>query len=78
MTDCILVTPMDEVSRRPDGERWCFVCRTRRVFARVVLRPIVRDIDDTGAWYGPTTRIECATCRTVDGDCFPGTEREWE
>ena len=73
----VLYTPMEEVSRRADGVRWCFVCRKRRAFERVVSRPVVTSLDDTGAWYGPTTDIACASCRTVDGDCFPGTEREW-
>jgi len=73
----VLSTPMEEVSRRSDGVRWCFVCRTRRDFAVVVSRPVVTSIDDTGCWYGPTSRIECAVCGTVDGDYFPGTGREW-
>jgi hypothetical protein len=78
MTVHILHIPMEEVSRRPDGERWCFVCRKRRVFEFVVERPIVTSIDDTGCWYGPTSQIECATCRTIDADLFPGRVREWE
>ena len=73
----VLFTPMEEVKRRPDGERWCFVCRTRRPFEFVVSRPIITSLDDVGAYYAPTTQIECTACRTVDGDCFPGTEREW-
>lgn len=28
-------------------------------------------------YYGPIHHIECTTCHTVDGDCFPGTQREW-
>jgi hypothetical protein len=77
MTVHILHTPMEEVSRKPNGERFCFICRKRREFVYVISRPIVTSIDDTGAWYGPTHQIECGTCHTVDGDCFPGTEREW-
>jgi hypothetical protein len=73
----ILRTPMEEVARRSEGERWCFRCRKRREFVYVVTRPIVRSLDDTGSWYGPTHQIECTICRAVDGDCFPGTEREW-
>jgi hypothetical protein len=30
------------------------------------------------SWYGPTPHVECSVCRLVDGDCFPGTGREWE
>ena len=73
----ILHTPMQEIRRRPFGERWCFTCRKRRDFEIVVSAPIVTSIDDTGAYYGPTTEIVCTHCRTTDGDCFPGTEREW-
>jgi hypothetical protein len=62
---------MEEVGRRPDGERWCFVCRKRREFEHVVLYPVGL------SWYGQTDQIKCTVCRTVDGDCFPGTEREW-
>lgn len=84
----ILHTPMKEVMRRQDGdERWCFVCRQRRLFERIVTAPVVEPLkpgeEDTyelpiGAYYGPTTRIECRTCKTTDGDCFPGTYRVWE
>lgn len=65
-------TPMTEVCRSPDGERWCFVCRKRNEFERVTECPA----DDS--WYGPSQRIECAVCKTVDGDLFPGRYREWE
>ncbi len=93
-TGHMLVTPMQETSRRPDGERWCFRCRQRRPFAYVVESPIVTawcDLDaprgedgegvvewSTGAWYGPTPSIRCDACGLVDGDLFPGTWREWE
>jgi hypothetical protein len=63
--------PHTEVFRRSYGQRWCFVCRTRRDFAHVRMAPI--DL----SWYGPYDKIECPVCRTVDGDCFPGVEREW-
>lgn len=63
--------PHHEVYRRDIGEKYCFVCRKRRDFAHIVMAP-------TGmSWYGPHDRIECTTCKTVDGDCFPGTYREW-
>jgi hypothetical protein len=74
----ILHTPMEEVARKAHGERWCFVCRKRRDFEYVITRPIVTSIHDTGAWYGPSHRIECTFCKTTDSDCFPGTAREWE
>lgn len=87
MVTHILHTPMEEVRREAEGERWCFKCRKRREFVRVVTTPITvfwcdlktRKIEsNTGAWYGPSARIECDTCHLVDGDCFPGTYREWE
>jgi hypothetical protein len=64
--------PYEEVFRKADGERWCFVCRKRRVFDYVAKRPT-----DPMSWYGPYAQIECTVCKTVDGDCFPGREREW-
>lgn len=70
---------MEEIRRKPDGYRFCFVCRKRRDFVRVVTAPVIPEhptIDDL-PYYGPSTRIECTACRTMDGDCFPGTEREW-
>jgi hypothetical protein len=64
---------MEEVTRRPHGnERFCFHCRAKRQFEYVVMAPTEL------SYYGPTPAIECATCRTVDGDLFPGNEREWE
>ena len=77
MSSHILITPMEEVVRRTHGERWCFRCRTRREFWFVLERPIVTSIDDPGVYYGPTPHIECSACQTWDGDCFPGTSREW-
>ena len=78
----ILSFPTEEVIRRPDGERWCFTCRKRRAFDYVVeaprLDPNVPLEDQTGAWYGPTPHVECSVCKMWDGDCFPGTGREWE
>ena len=80
----ILHTPMERVRYRPDGEiRWCFVCRKRRQFAhavyRTVLNPLLTLDSQPGAYYGPTHQIECATCKTVDSDLFPGglIERIW-
>lgn len=73
----ILYTPMAETRRKPDGERWCFSCRKRRQFEHVTSVPVCESIDDTGCWYGPSHEIECTVCGVVDGDCFPGTTREW-
>jgi hypothetical protein len=70
---CICGERLTEVLRRPDGERWCFVCRKRRDFEYVLRAPV-----DPESWYGPTPDIQCASCHTSDGDCFPGTWREWE
>jgi hypothetical protein len=71
---------MVEYWRKPYGERWCFTCRKRRQFENVRDIPFVPEnptIDDM-PWYGPTDHIECSVCKTWDGDCFPGTSREWE
>lgn len=74
----ILHTPMEEVSRTPHGdERWCFKCRKRQPFVKAVMAPIVTSLDDTGAYYGPHAEIRCGVCGLMDGDCFPGTSREW-
>lgn len=65
---------LEETVRRPNGEeRFCFVCRKKRAFEFVVLAPV-----DMLSYYGPTPKIECATCHTTDGDMFPGREREWQ
>lgn len=65
--------PLEEVLRKQDGEeRWCFRCRARRQFEYVVMSPIEM------SYYGPSASVECATCHTEDGDCFPGTSRECE
>lgn len=63
--------PLREVFRKPDGERWCFVCRKRQAFEHVCKAPVGL------SYYGPHQQIECTVCKTVDGDCFPGTIREW-
>ena len=68
----ILHTPMKEVSARSLGERWCFRCRKRRPFMQVV------SVTREPSYYGPTREVRCCVCDTVDGDCFPGTWREWD
>ena len=58
----------------PHGEeRWCFTCRKRREFRLIV----GRDPDWQNDYYGPSGHIECAVCKTTDGDCFPGWSRTW-
>lgn len=72
MTGHILVVPTHVTRCEPDGEpRWCFTCRKHRPFTRTVHVP-----DDPMSYYGPHCTIECAHGHT-DGDCFPGTWREW-
>ena len=62
---------MVEVVNRRDGQvRWCFACRQRREFRYIVMAPAVPD------WYGPNTYVKCASCKTSDGDLFPGRDRE--
>lgn len=60
----------EEVTRKPDGEHWCFVCRKRRRFDFVVRAPI------EPSYYGPNPSIVCELGHT-DGDLFPGRFREW-
>ena len=85
----ILHTPMVETYRcEYSDKRWCFICRRRQPFEFVVMTPldaITCPIDGkdgwelgTGAYYGPSPSVRCLHCRAVDGDCFPGTSREWE
>jgi hypothetical protein len=78
---------------RDGEERWCFQCRKRRPFELVITEPIVmcwcridgprredgegEVVFNSGAYYGPTPQVMCTKCKTVDGDCFPGTYREW-
>ncbi len=51
--------------------------RKRQPFVNVVMAPIVTSLHDTGAYYGPHAEIRCGVCGLMDGDCFPGTSREW-
>jgi hypothetical protein len=67
---------MEETFRRPDGERWCFRCKSRRPFDYVVNSPV--EDRENPSWYGPSPSIQCSTCGLVDGDMFPGRYREWE
>lgn len=63
--------PMEEYSRKALGERWCFRCRRRRPFDRVVLVPT------RPSYYGPEVSVRCENGHD-DGDLFPGRYREWE
>lgn len=65
-------TRMREHSRRSEGIKWCFRCRTRCEMWRVVA------VSDGESYYGPTVHIECGGCRAVDSDLFPGRIREWD
>ena len=62
--------PMKEVQRDEMGERWCFVCRKRRPFMFIVTVPA------EPSYYGASYSVECDQGH-YDGDCFPGTSREW-
>ena len=55
-----------------DGEpRWCFTCRKRLPFRFIMQRPV--EI----SYYGPSPSVRCTGCGAIDGDCFPGSCREW-
>lgn len=79
MSTHVLHTPMVETYRRIQGKRrWCYHCRKKQWFEQLREVPICETGDETGCYYGPTSRIECVVCRTVDSDLFPGRERVWE
>lgn len=73
-TPVILCGPVKqiEMTRESEGERWCFKCRKRQEFFFIVTR------DEQPSYYGPNPSIQCGHCKTDDGDCFPGTSREWD
>jgi hypothetical protein len=50
--------------------RWCFICRKRVHFSMSITEP------PPMSYYGPTATVSCPRGH-VDGDCFPGTYREW-
>ena len=62
----------EEIRREEIGERWCFLCRKRRMFVYVVVREV------EPSYYDPRPSVECVDEGHVDGDCFPGWTREWE
>lgn len=63
--------PTHVAATRDLGVRWCFACRERVPFAQIVHKP-----DDPMSYYGPHASVECEHGHN-DGDCFPGTQREW-
>lgn len=69
----VLRVPMRVYSEKPDGERWCFECRKRVPFVFRVSVPV-----DEMSYYGPSASVRCVPRGHLDGDCFPGTFREWE
>lgn len=60
-------TRMEERSRRSEGVRWCFSCRTRHEFWWVVMAPA------GVSYYGPTAHIEGTSAQCTD--LFPGWYR---
>lgn len=64
-------TRMVEHSRRSEGIKWCFQCRTRAEFHWIVMVP------DGPSYYGPEAYMKCSNCDEIDGDLFPGRYREW-
>lgn len=64
-------TNMKEYSRDSEGVKWCFCCRKRVEFVRVIMIP------DGPSYYGPSVDIRCSNCEQIDGDLFPGRTREW-
>jgi hypothetical protein len=60
------------LSEEQDGvARWCFRCRQRVEFNRVITAPT-----DIYSYYGPNATILCERGH-VNGDLFPGYTREW-
>lgn len=72
MTIHLHVVPTEVYARRDDGVRWCFRCRKRVPFTLIARRPV-----DPMSYYGPHFTVECPKGH-ADGDCFPGTYREWD
>jgi hypothetical protein len=62
-------TRMKEHSRQSFGVRWCFHCRKRHEFDKVVMVP------DGLSYYGPDLYIEGLTNECTD--LFPGWSRSW-
>lgn len=78
MSDLIICrTPeMAERKRWDEGVKWCFQCRKRIQFWQILRVASMEDaIASMGFWTHDRT-IKCE-CGHLDGDCFPGTSREW-
>lgn len=67
-TLAICGTRMTEYARSSMGQRWCFTCRRRHNFERVVMVP------DGLSYYGPHAEIRGVAERCTD--LFPGWTRE--
>lgn len=68
-TFAVCGTRMVEDWRRSEGVLWCFHCRKRHEFFRVLMVP------DGPSWYGP--HIEIVGERDDCTDLFPGWSRTW-
>ena len=64
-------TPMKEYGRVDYGERYCFHCRKKRNFTRIVSVPT-----DPMSYYGASSAVKCDVCGQTDADLFPGHYRE--
>ena len=64
-------TDMKEHSREDFGIKWCFQCRGRHKFWKVLLVP------NGLSYYGPSIEIECDHCKGQSSDLFPGWSRTW-
>jgi hypothetical protein len=72
---CILPGPSETVRTETTPPKWCFYCRTRVPFVDT-LNTYSKDSPNWG-WYEPTWQRRCSNCRAIDGDLFPGYERNW-
>jgi hypothetical protein len=70
-TFSICGTRMKEHSRTDWGVKWCFQCRKRHQFWKVVLVP------DGLSYYDPEVAVRCEVCKVYDTDLFPGWTRTW-
>ena len=64
---CIIPGPTKVLAERPDGERWCFLCRKRLPHKVVVL------CDEEPSYYDPIAVRRCSQCGR-DATAFPRGE----
>lgn len=64
-------TPMEEVTREPYREAWCFHERKRTQHIAVLTQTV------EPSYYDPSWNVECDSCGRLDADVFPGGSREW-